>query len=311
MSRKRDGGSPRAEAAALPPPERAQLRPLREDDAEAVAAIFVESFGESRQVDAEEIRSWLANEELLPEWLRVLEEGGTVAGYGDIWPQGDVIELDVAAPGRWTVFLDWAEDEARRRGLHRVRASPPPAHELADICAARGYRPWRSSFTMEIDLVERPDGSVPSVFEVRTYRNEDAAVLLDAMNEAFSEDADWHTVTPSIFRDFYLRARGFDPALWLLAWDVDDLAGFSLAYLQRGGDPTRGWVGTLGVRAPWRRRGLGEALLRSSFAALHDRGLRRVALGVDSQNVTGALRLYERAGMHKAAQTDSWVLDLS
>jgi ribosomal protein S18 acetylase RimI-like enzyme len=295
----------------LPPPDRGQLRELREDDAEAVAALFTESFGESRQVDADEIRSWLANEELLPEWRRVLDEEGVVAGYGDIWPEGDDVELDVAAPGRWLVFLEWAEDEVRRRGLRRVRTSPPAGHELADICSARGYRPSRSSFTMEIDLVDRPNGTFPSGFTVLTYRDEDAELLRETMNQAFSADTTWHTVSPPIFRDFYLRARGFDPELWLLAWDADDLAGFSLAYLQRGADATRGWVGTLGVRGPWRRRGLGEALLRSSFAALHDRGLRRVALSVSSQNVTGALRLYERAGMHKVAQTDNWVLDLS
>src|SRR5262249_26310765 len=161
------------------------------------------------------------------------------------WPQDDVIDLDVAAPGRWTAFLDWVEGEGRRRGIPRVRVPQPEGHELADICAARGYRPWRSSFTMEIDLDDRPGGGVPGGFELRTYREDDTNVLLEAINEAFAEDAHWHTVTPSIFRDFYLRARGFDPALWLLAWDGDHLAGFSLAYLQRGGDATRGWVGTL------------------------------------------------------------------
>jgi ribosomal protein S18 acetylase RimI-like enzyme len=287
------------------------LRPLREDDAEAVAALFREAYGSSRQVDAEEIRSWLASEQLQPEWQRVLEEDGVVAGYGDIWPEEADIELDVAAPGHWDVFVDWAEDEARSRGLPRVRAVLPAGHELAEICAARGYRPWRSSFTMEVELEERPARELPGGFDLRTYVGEDTGILLEAMNEAFAEDAFGHAVTPAIFRDFYLHARGFDPRLWLLAWEADALAGFSLAFLQRGADPTRGWVATLGVRPPWRRRGLGEALLHGSFAALHDRGLRRVGLSVDSQNDTGALRLYERAGMSTVAQTDNWVLDLS
>ena len=76
------------------------------------------------------------------------------------------------------------------------------------------------------------------------------------------------------------------------------------------GEPGLGWVGILGVRSPWRRRGLGDALLRASFAALYERGLRRVGLGVDTENVTGALRLYERAGMRAVRRTDSWVLEL-
>ena len=56
--------------------------------------------------------------------------------------------------------------------------------------------------------------------------------------------------------------------------------------------------------------GLGEGLLRTAFATLHARGLRRVGLGVDAENVTGALRLYERAGMRKVGQTDNWILDV-
>ena len=73
------------------------------------------------------------------------------------------------------------------------------------------------------------------------------------------------------------------------------------------GEPGLGWVGTLGVRPGWRRRGLGETLLRASFRALHERGLRRVGLGVDTENVTGALRLYERVGMRPVRRYDNWV----
>ena len=53
----------------------------------------------------------------------------------------------------------------------------------------------------------------------------------------------------------------------------------------------------LGVRRAWRRQGLGEALLLRSFAAFRQRGLTRGTLGVDASSVTGATRLYERAGM--------------
>jgi ribosomal protein S18 acetylase RimI-like enzyme len=51
------------------------------------------------------------------------------------------------------------------------------------------------------------------------------------------------------------------------------------------------------VRRPWRKRGLGLALLNHSFGEFYRRGYRRVGLGVDAQNLTGALRLYEKAGM--------------
>lgn len=283
------------------------MRELRPDDAAEVAALFVRCFGEARLVDAEEIRSWLRNEEFEPAWLRVLEEDGHVAGYGDVWPQGDVLALDVAAPGNWDVFFDWAEREARTRGIGRVRVQIPHGHELADVASRRGYEPWRHSLTMEIAFDAPPAvPQPPAGLELRAYRDVDADSVCAAIDDAFAGDPFHRAVTPSAFREFFLRARGFDPILWLLAWDGAELAGLSLNYPEHGGDRSLGWVDTLGVRRPWRRRGLGEALLRRSFALLYERGLRRVGLGVDAQNVTGALRLYERAGMRQVRRSDNW-----
>jgi ribosomal protein S18 acetylase RimI-like enzyme len=283
------------------------MRELREADAERVAELFVETFGEARRLDAEEIRSWLRNAELQPSWLRVLEADGRVVGYGDIWPEGDSLDADVAAPGHWDAFFDWAEEEARTRSLARVRTHVAEGHELAAVVEARGYRLWRSSFTMETELDDPPR---PALTGARAYREEDAEPLRAALNEAFSGDPFWHPVSESNFREFFLGARGFDPSLWLLAWDGDELAGFSLAYPERAGDTTLGWIGTLGVRPRWRRQGLGEALLRASFHDLYARGLRRVGLGVDAENVTGALRLYERAGMRQVRRQNTWVKEL-
>jgi len=287
-----------------------QLRQLCEGDADAVAALFLASFGEGRRLDAEEIRAWLRNAEIDADWFRVLEVDGRVAGYGDIYVEPEVIQLDVAAPGHWDVFFDWAESEARSRGVARVRAYFEAGHALEELVAARGYRYFRTSYTMEIELDEPLPVALPDGIELRTYREEDDAVLRAALNDAFSADPFWHEVTPSNFREFYLSARGQDPSLWLLAWDDAELAGFSLNYPERFGNEDLGWVGTLGVRAPWRRRGLGGALLRLSFNGLYDRGRRRVGLGVDAQNVTGALRVYEGAGMHRVRQNDNWELEV-
>jgi ribosomal protein S18 acetylase RimI-like enzyme len=283
------------------------LRELRRDDAEQVAALFQRTFGDARPIDAEEIRSWLDNEDLKPEWLRVLEVDGRIVGYGDIYVDEKGLPLDVAAPGYWDVFIDWAEDEARTRGIPEVRLFFPHGHELGREAHMRGYSHWRSSFRMEIDLDDPARPQPPDGIAVKPYADDDAEPLRQALNEAFVLDATWQTVTPEVFRGgFYLKSRGFDPALWALAWDGDALAGFSLAYSGHGSDETLGWVGTLGVREPWRRRGLGEAMLRTSFHALWERGFRRAGLGVDIENVTGALRLYERAGMRPVHRSESW-----
>jgi mycothiol synthase len=287
-----------------------RLRELREEDAERVAALFAATFGDARLLDAEEIRSWVRNEELRDDWLRVLEVDGRVVGYGDIWPEEQDLQLDVAAPGHWDVFFDWAEREARERDIPTVRATFPHGHELEQVAERRGYSHWRSSYTMEIELADPPKPAIPKGVDLRTYEASDAETLQAAVNESFALDPFWHTVTPANFREFYLRARGFDPSLWALAWDGDELAGFSLAYPERVGDASLGWIATLGVRLPWRRCGLGEALLRVSFRALWERGLRRAGLGVDAENVTGALRLYERVGMRQVRRADNWVRDV-
>jgi ribosomal protein S18 acetylase RimI-like enzyme len=92
-----------------------------------------------------------------------------------------------------------------------------------------------------------------------------------------------------------LQARtDFDPSLWWLAYDGDEPAGLLLGYLM---DESTGWVADLGVRKQYRKQGIGAVLLRHAFAEFQRRGLAAVGLGVDAQNETGAVGLYERVGM--------------
>jgi ribosomal protein S18 acetylase RimI-like enzyme len=286
------------------------LRPLREEDAEAVVGLYREAFGAERPIDAAEVVAWCRNSELDAELLRVLEVDGRIAGYGDLVVSGDALAVDVAAPGHWDVFLDWAEETARAKGMPRVRVFLPSGHELAEILAQRGYRHWLSAFTMEVDLADTGPGDVapPPEFVLRSYEDADSGALRYALDDAFAGDPLFEETTESRFREFYVGARGFDPSLWLLAWDSDELAGFALAFPERFGDETLGWIDSLGVRPRYRSRGLGTALLHAVLGRLHARGLRRVGLGVEAENEAG-LRLYERAGMRVVREAENWVLD--
>ncbi len=98
----------------------------------------------------------------------------------------------------------------------------------------------------------------------------------------------------------------FDPDLWFLALDGDEIAGISLCSPSAAGHPDTGWVNALGVRRPWRRRGLALALLHHSFCTFYQRGRQKVGLGVDAESLTGATRLYERAGMLPVRQTAAY-----
>ncbi len=164
--------------------------------------------------------------------------------------------------------------------------------------AAEGYRPIRYSWRMEITLDGAPPAPTwPAGVELRPFvLNDHNRAVFEAHEEAFSDH--WGH-TPGSYDAWQHRMTGrddFDPSLWFIAWDGDRIAGYSLCRFRMG----IGWVGSLGVRRPWRKRGLGLALLYHSFGEFHRRGMMTIGLGVDAENPTGATRLYQKAGMHVA-----------
>jgi mycothiol synthase len=163
-----------------------------------------------------------------------------------------------------------------------------------------GYFPIRYSWRMEIKLQDVPPTPVfPEGIELRRFIREDhALVAWQADNEAFRDHWGSHDVT---FENWEHRKFGkpdFDPTLWMIAWDGDQIAGYSQNRFRMG----IGWIGTLGVRRPWRKKGLGLALLEHSFGEFYKRGMKTIGLGVDASNPTGATRLYQKAGMRVASE---------
>ena len=150
----------------------------------------------------------------------------------------------------------------------------------------------------------------PMGIGLRTYRPGDADQLRDAINEVFRDDPFFTQLSPGRFREDYLHALGMNPELWVLAWDEEELAGFCLGFAAWHGVDGSAEVKSVGVRPPWRRRGVGETLVTSAFRRIHACGFRRVMLGVDASNETQAARLYERVGMRITQQADNWVLEL-
>lgn len=163
-----------------------------------------------------------------------------------------------------------------------------------------GYAPVRYTWRMEIKMDAPPPPPVwPRGVELRLFQvDEQAHAVYEASQEAFEDHwghvpmpyENWETKTT-------LRA-GFDPALYFVAWDGDQIAGVSLCRLK----PQVGWVGTLAVRRAWRKQGLGQALLQQSFGEFFSRGVKTIGLGVDAGSLTGATRLYQRAGMKVAKE---------
>ncbi len=107
-----------------------------------------------------------------------------------------------------------------------------------------------------------------------------------------------------------IQDEHYDPTLWYLAFDRDQIAGGAICRPVSWEDPDAGWVRSLFVRRPWRRRELALALLRHAFLEFRKRGKQRVGLEVDAENLTGATQLYKKAGMHVTRQYDRYEFEV-
>jgi mycothiol synthase len=178
----------------------------------------------------------------------------------------------------------------------RVWTSATDARMIAAL-ERLGFAPARHSYRMEIDLAdETPEPVWPNGISVRTLAEGEVPRIHEAFLEVWQDTSDPPNDTLEEWNHWLLRAETFDPSLWFLALAGDELAGFAVCRKDTN-DPAAGHVELLGVRRPWRKQGLGHALLLHSFQAFRQRGWTRGTLGVDASSPTGATRLYERAGM--------------
>ena len=253
--------------------------------------------------------------------LLVLDQEGRAAGTG-VYYDGDTQHIapyfffraqpDLAGSQVPDALLRWGAERAagnvhRAPEGARVALHADTAAVNDDIVAALERNGWhrdRVDWTMEIDLeaaAPLPEPHWPAGIAVRSADTanleRDARLLHETEKESFS---DHYGYTPQPFEEWWHFRTQFnqpEPDLWILAMDGDEVAGMALCASQRAGQPDLGWVSSLGVRRPWRRRGLALAILLHAFGLLAARGRTRVGLGVDSQSLTGATRLYEKAGM--------------
>ena len=290
------------------------VRTVAADDADAVAAVLNalgrELYGGADATASEVARWW--DDPKVEAWVAV--DRGRIVSYADlgVHHEGKQLWIDLRRGGGGEEdLLTTAETRAAELAapgavLRTVAAAPDAfARELYE---RRGYRPIRHSFHMSIDVTgDLPVPVWPNGVRVRAHvPGEDDERVYEADQEAFEDHWD-HVRTPYAEWRFYTVDRDdFDASLWFLAEDGREAAGISLCAPHFSGEAGVGRVGTLAVRRPWRRRGLGLALLHHSFRALQERGYREVRLEVDGENLTGAVRLYERAGMRVARRYDTF-----
>ncbi|MBP2477148.1 ribosomal protein S18 acetylase RimI-like enzyme [Crossiella equi] len=171
------------------------------------------------------------------------------------------------------------------------------------LYAAAGFRPVRWFFDMECDLTTPPPAApVPDGLHlVPMTPDQDEATRL-AYVETFGDHYGSPDASPEFWQHHFVGASLFRRELSFLLLAGEEIAGYVLSFagtsdLASDGTP-RVWLGDIGVRRPWRRRGAAAAMIAHAMRLYAAAGYTRAALGVDADNPTGALGVYQRAGFH-------------
>jgi ribosomal protein S18 acetylase RimI-like enzyme len=277
------------------------VRPFVEDDAPTVAALIAAEeerlYGRPGRVTGADILMFM-------QWSKeawVWEEDGRMAASASYGVHGEAADIRgvVADKGRGlgTEIVERGEAFARAEGVQKIHAAAPePDAAARALFESRGYREVRRFWEMAIELTEEPPEPVlPPGLVVDELHDDEYRAFYETLNEAFAEHWGWH---PTPFEEWLELRRGQHRdergPIWFVVRDGDELAAVTRNDLSVAGG---GYVGAIGVRPAWRGKGLGKALLLRTFAEFWRRGTTRVTLDVDSENPTGAVKLYERVGM--------------
>ena len=286
-----------------------KVRPPTPADAESVAAL-IDAYGAAHGVPADETaddlrREWRDLDLERDAWL--LELDGRLAGYACVYGRGGELVstdgyVDPAQRGRGigAEILRLAEARARDRGAGRLHNATLHADEAGRaLFEANGYAFVRAFLRMAIDLTEPPpEPVVPDGLRLLPFDRADELAVHAAVEEAFQDH--WEH-EPRDYESWARRRADSDRTLWWAVKDGDEIAGVWVHDRRRVGS---GWIGPVATRRPGRGRGGAQALLLASLGEFYRRGERTVALGVDATNPTGAVRVYERVGMHTVWRAD-------
>lgn len=238
-------------------------------------------------------------------WSELLEGGRSYENFGFVHPEWrrrgigtamhrhNEARLREIAGGHAGVGPKWLSSEA-------VDGDPG----AAALLRADGYEPVRWFFEMVAPSLEDvPSVGVPDGVEVRPVTREQYRRIWDAMDEAFRDHWGATPGTEEEWRTFEGDPDNADPRYWRVAWDGDEVAGVVVTVPQTEANARhqrrRVYVASVSVRRPWRRRGLARALLAGSLIGAREDGFTSASLGVDAENPTGALALYESLGFER------------
>jgi ribosomal protein S18 acetylase RimI-like enzyme len=182
------------------------------------------------------------------------------------------------------------------------------APEREALLVGIGYEPVRHGYAMLRPTVEDlPDAPLPAGLEIRDVLPEHLPAIWAADQEAFRDNWGFAPATEGDYQRFLTDPVMSDTSLWRVAWYGDEVAGQVRSFIRAEEDERfgrkRAYTEHISVRRPWRRRGLARALIAASFPLLRARGMTEAGLGVDTQNVSGALGVYEKCGFRPISRS--------
>ena len=212
------------------------------------------------------------------------------------------------------------DGEQRARDLAAAQKPPRPCvfgswgadSQIGDfaLLRANGYQPVRYFFDMvRPNLDDIPNLPMPDGLEVRPVTPDLYRRVWDADLEAFIDHWGGNDTSEAAFQRWISRPT-FDPTLWVIAFDGDEPAGGVMNSIDVEENEAlgikRGWLASVWTRRQWRRRGLAKAAIARSLEIHLDHGMTTAGLGVDADNPSGALGLYEDMGFEVDFRSTAW-----
>ncbi|WP_129338576.1 GNAT family N-acetyltransferase [Cellulomonas endophytica] len=224
--------------------------------------------------------------------------------------------------GVGTALLAWSQARARQLLAASGKELPARIALYADDSAAATvallerspFTPARYYTDMRRDLaVPLPQPRALDGVRLEPWSPERDESVRVAHNEAFSDH--WGS-EPRTAEQWTQHRSMFAPGWSVVAVDTasDEVVGYALSGRYEQDWPvvgySSGYTELLGVRRPWRGRGLAVALLVAVMEAYRADGMQFAELGVDTANPSGAHGLYASLGYEAYHSSTMWSIEL-